>query len=591
VVASESGLDGYVSMRSINIGAAIADQLSDQNPIIKAGDKLYLFDKYLYRSALMQNDLDKVKNQTTYTADEQLVQLNGLVAHPGTYPLDIEMRASDLVCAGGGLRESAFGLEAELSRYSVIDGEQRSLEHIRLSASSLARICEQKRQHGKDLQQKKSADKNTKHGELVSINGEQRVVNIIDPIRFNSGKSAVNTAKIELLKIAFSEYKNSNNNVSMLVSGYTDAIPLSPAIAERFINNEGLSQHRAEIVATKLQERLGISQDQFVIRGLGASNPIATNDSAQGRALNRRVEINLIIEPTAKPTTNKYSINAEKYPMLNKDHRSNLNADIDPLLGPNDQLTFVQKPNWIKKSSITIAGEVARPGIYVVDRGENLCSVLKRAGGVTDEAYVFGAYFTRVRVKQMQQTTLNRIKDQLDDLMVDLSLSPRRKSQAYTGEERDEYLAVIKQLDQLEASGRMVIDLEEISDCNKSARVVLENGDKLVVPTTPTYVNVAGQVYVPTSHMYRKNRRVGDYIELSGGHTVIGRLHDAFVVQANGEVMSYTGHRSSSAMMKVKVAPGAEIIVPLNLDRMTTNEHLQEWLKSIFSVALTAAVL
>jgi protein involved in polysaccharide export with SLBB domain len=137
----------------------------------------------------------------------------------------------------------------------------------------------------------------------------------------------------------------------------------------------------------------------------------------------------------------------------------------------------------------------------------------------------------------------------------------------------------------------MVIDLEEISDCNKSARVVLENGDKLVVPTTPTYVNVAGQVYVPTSHMYRKHRRVGDYIELSGGHTVIGRLHDAFVVQANGEVMSYTGHRSSSAIVKAKVAPGAEIIVPLNLDRMTTNEHVQEWLKSIFSVALTAAVL
>jgi protein involved in polysaccharide export with SLBB domain len=591
VVASKSGLDGYVAMRSINIGAAIADQSSDQNPIIKAGDKLYLFDKYLDRSALMQNDLDKVKNQTTYTADEQLVQLNGLVAHPGTYPLDIAMRASDLVCAGGGLRESAFGLEAELSRYSVIDGEQRSLEHIRLSASSLARICEQKRQHGKGLQHRKSADKNTKHGELVSINGEQRVVNIIEPIRFNSGDSAVNSAKIELLKAAFSEYKTNNNNVSMLVSGYTDATPLSPTTAERFIDNEGLSQHRAEIVATKLQELLGFSQDQFVIRGLGASNPIASNDSAQGRALNRRVEINLIIEPTEKPTANKYSTNSEKYPMLNKDHKSNLNADIDPLLGPSDQLTFVQKPNWIKKSSITIAGEVARPGIYVVDRGETLCSVLKRAGGVTEDAYVFGAYFTRVTVKQMQQTTLNRIQDQLDDLMVDLSLSPRRKSQAYSGEERDEYLKVIKQLDQLEASGRMVIDLEEISECNKSARVVLENGDKLVVPTTPTYVNVAGQVYVPTSHMYRKDRRVGDYIELSGGHTVIGRLHDAFVVQANGEVMSYTGHRSSSAIVKAKVAPGAEIIVPLNLDRMTTNEHVQEWLKSIFSVALTAAVL
>ena len=501
------------------------------------------------------------------------------------------MRASDLVCAGGGLRESAFGLEAELSRYSVIEGEQRSLEHIRLSASSLARICEQKRQRGKGLQHRKLADKNTKLGELVSINGEQRVVNIIEPIRFNSGDASINTAKVNLLKAAFSEYKTNNNNVSMLVSGYTDSIPLSRATAERFTDNEGLSRHRAKIVATKLQELLGFSQDQFIIRGLGASDPIATNDSVQGRALNRRVEINLMIEATAQSEINQYPTNTEKYPMLNKDFKSNLTADKDPLLSPNDQLTFVQKPNWIKKSTITIVGEVARPGIYVVNRGENLCSVLKRAGGVTKQAYMFGAYFTRVTVKQMQQTTLNRIQDQLDDLMVDLSLSPRRKSQAYTGEERDEYLKVIKQLDELEASGRMVIDLEEISECNKSARVILENGDKLVVPTTPTYVNVAGQVYVPTSHMYRKDRRVGDYIELSGGHTVIGRLHDAFVVQANGEVMSYTGHRSSGAIVKAKVAPGAEIIVPLNLDRMTTNEHVQEWLKSIFSVALTAAVL
>src|SRR5215467_527013 len=79
----------------------------------------------------------------------------------------------------------------------------------------------------------------------------------------------------------------------ILVSGHTDNAPIGPALQRQGItSNEILSQKRAENVMEFLLSQ-GVKSDLISAQGFGESNPVASNDTAQGRAQNRRVELSL----------------------------------------------------------------------------------------------------------------------------------------------------------------------------------------------------------------------------------------------------------------------------------------------------------
>jgi chemotaxis protein MotB len=79
----------------------------------------------------------------------------------------------------------------------------------------------------------------------------------------------------------------------ILVSGYTDNAPIGPALQRQGItSNEILSQKRAEDVMGYLISQ-GVKPDLVSAQGFGASNPVAPNDTPQGRGQNRRVDLSL----------------------------------------------------------------------------------------------------------------------------------------------------------------------------------------------------------------------------------------------------------------------------------------------------------
>ena len=79
----------------------------------------------------------------------------------------------------------------------------------------------------------------------------------------------------------------------VLVSGYTDNAPIGRALQrEGITSNQILSQKRAENVMEFLVAQ-GVKPDMISARGLGDTDPVASNDTAQGRAQNRRVELSI----------------------------------------------------------------------------------------------------------------------------------------------------------------------------------------------------------------------------------------------------------------------------------------------------------
>lgn len=116
-------------------------------------------------------------------------------------------------------------------------------------------------------------------------------ISLADNMLFRSGSYEINPAAMEILsKIAkiIKDYKS----YDVLVEGNTDNVPIS---RQNIRNNWDLSALRASSVVQVLQNKFDVDPSRLTAGGRGEYNPVATNETASGRQLNRRTEI--IITP------------------------------------------------------------------------------------------------------------------------------------------------------------------------------------------------------------------------------------------------------------------------------------------------------
>lgn len=133
----------------------------------------------------------------------------------------------------------------------------------------------------KKLLEPQIADKKVEieqHGQVIMIRMLQQGV-------FGSGNSTLQDDFIPVLE-KISEKLNIIDG-DLIVSGHTDNVP----VTGKYRSNWELSAARAYSVIEVLQTMHGIPENRFVLRGFGSTRPQADNDTAENRALNRRVEI------------------------------------------------------------------------------------------------------------------------------------------------------------------------------------------------------------------------------------------------------------------------------------------------------------
>jgi OOP family OmpA-OmpF porin len=111
---------------------------------------------------------------------------------------------------------------------------------------------------------------------------EERIV--LRGVNFDFDKSDIRPDAAVILDEAASQL-NANPGRSVRVEGHTDSVGTDDY-------NQSLSERRAASVKDYLVEK-GVDGSRLTTAGFGESNPIASNDTADGRALNRRVELNL----------------------------------------------------------------------------------------------------------------------------------------------------------------------------------------------------------------------------------------------------------------------------------------------------------
>lgn len=238
--------------------------------------------------------------------------------------------------------------------------------------------------------------------------------------------------------------------------------------------------------------------------------------------------------------------------------------------------------------SVRLLGEVRFPGTYGIVRGETMVKVLERAGGLTDNAYPYGAVFTRDNARKAEAASFKRAATDLQEAVVTVVTSGTVGTDVAATATFLE--GVIRRLENAQPVGRVVVQADPaVLRVRQEQNVVMEPGDALLIPKRPSSVTVAGQVLNPGSQIFAAGGAPGDYIEQAGGYGQAADRKRSFIIFPDGSAKPLK--LSSWNFEKQDVPPGSMILVPRNaapLNKLLLSERLL----SIFSnLAISAAAL
>jgi polysaccharide export outer membrane protein len=254
----------------------------------------------------------------------------------------------------------------------------------------------------------------------------------------------------------------------------------------------------------------------------------------------------------------------------------------------------IRVPQLQQTRTVRLEGEFNAPGIYTVEPGETLGQLIQKAGGLTPQAYLFGAEFHRESVRQDQQ---RRIEQYMRELEQEASKAVQdRIGNASSKEATDKLNAevqnqqqMIQRLRLVQTTGRIVLGQKPGSnDITPIAHMTLEDGDRFIVPAKPATINVMGAVYNPNALGYSENRQVKEYIAQTGGYTRSADNGHVYIIRADGSALPVKG---TSSFEKMVLNPGDTIVVPEHLLKTTFLSGLRSWSEVISNFGLGAAAI
>ncbi len=246
---------------------------------------------------------------------------------------------------------------------------------------------------------------------------------------------------------------------------------------------------------------------------------------------------------------------------------------------------------------VRIEGEVQLPGEYLLPPGAGVADALKASGGLTTKAYVFGTELTRESVRQTQQANYDRA---LRDLETELT----RASSTQKAVSADDAAAqqakaantarLVERLRTVRPTGRIVLQLEP--NARSLPDLILEDGDRLLIPPVPSTVGVFGSVFNVGSYLFRPGSSIEDALRLAGGPTRGADTASTFVIRANGSVVSARQSNGGwlsigNSLAGLQAQPGDTIFVPEELNKTTFVQEAKEWTQILYQFGLGAAAL
>lgn len=240
-------------------------------------------------------------------------------------------------------------------------------------------------------------------------------------------------------------------------------------------------------------------------------------------------------------------------------------------LQPFDVITIRRMPGYLSLQSVTASGQVQFPGPYVLStRLERISDLMKRAGGLSPEAFADGAYLRRRNERtittDIDQVKVEKIQEQLKDTTGALTNS------------------IARPFDQIPLDLTIIL-----ANPGKEEDLVLKPGDELFIPRNDEEIAISGEILFPTQVPYRKSKSLKDYVSDAGGFTDNARKPKVYVLYPNGRAASTRNYLLFKSYPTIK--PGTQIVVPKIVEKPRSNRSTAETIGIASAVASLAGVV
>lgn len=199
------------------------------------------------------------------------------------------------------LEEQKAGLESDINglkqKTTSMEQQVGSLEQEK---AALVAASQQQQQQYEELVKGLSSE--VEKGQLqVRQYQNMLAVDLAEQVFFDSGRATLKSGGKDVLKKVGAALKGYENKIIRVV-GHTDDVPLAKSLQATFPTNWDLSVARATNVVRFLQE-VGVPPERMVAAGRSQYDPVAPNETPEGRQKNRRIEIMLIDKALADETS------------------------------------------------------------------------------------------------------------------------------------------------------------------------------------------------------------------------------------------------------------------------------------------------
>lgn len=217
-------------------------------------------------------------------------------------------------------------------------------------------------------------------------------------------------------------------------------------------------------------------------------------------------------------------------------------GDADFYLQPFDMVQIRRSPAYKVQRTVSVSGEVLFSGSYaLLKKNERLSNLIKRAGGITPDAYIKGGRL----IRRMNDEERRRERDAL--------------RMARNGEGKDSISVAKLAITETYTVG---IDMEKaLANPGSDYDVVLREGDVIYIPEFVNTVKISGSVMYPNTVAWEKGAKLKHYINMAGGYGNMAKKKKAYIIYLNGTVVR--AKRGDSKLIQ----PGCEIVVPSKAEK------------------------
>ncbi len=243
---------------------------------------------------------------------------------------------------------------------------------------------------------------------------------------------------------------------------------------------------------------------------------------------------------------------------------------------------FIRKHSF---RSVYIDGAILKPGRYLMAEGETIDDLVEKSGGYTENAYPFGAVYENQKALMINKMA----KDILYQEFIDNIITVSQKNPT-GGFDLTAVVELTENLKKNTPNGRIVIDIE-----GDSSNVIINDGDRLIIPEKPNHIYIYGEVSYEGALNYDSTKSLDFYISKSGGLKENADDKAIYVLHPNGDTQRAEFKKSlfqSSPDSELVLYPGSIIFVPRGIDNTaTTRLAAQAYVSILGNIGIALASL